>query len=168
MEEYRDIKGYEGFYQVSNLGAVKSLARLMVNRNGKEYQIKERILKLGKGDVYLTVNLYKDGAGKTLSVHTLVATAFLNHTPNRYEGFIVDHIDNDPLNNRVDNLQLITQRHNLSKDSKGSSEYVGVSWNKQTSKWRASVYIDGSYKFLGGFSNELEASEAYQKELQTI
>ena len=168
MEEYRDIKGYEGFYQVSNLGEVKSLARFTIQSNGVKYPIKEKTLKLGRGSVYLTANLYKGGVSKTLSVHTLVAAAFLNHTPNRYEGLIVDHIDNDPLNNRVENLQLVTQRYNVSKDSKGSSEYVGVSWNKQANKWCANVYINGSYKFLGSFSNELEASKAYQKELQTL
>jgi hypothetical protein len=158
MEKFKDIVGYEGLYQVSNLGNIKSF------RSNKE-----RILKSGLGgNGYLTVALHKDGVTKTHTVHRVVAMAFLGHTPNGYK-IVVDHIDNNKLNNMVGNLQLTTARHNVSKDIRGaSSEYVGVSWDKQYKKWRASIYIDGKLKHLGRFKDELKASEAYQNELINI
>ena len=163
-EEYRDIKGYEGFYQVSSLGAVKGLERKTLD--GK--RLKEKVLKLGLGGMYLTVNLCKEGISKTFHVHSLVATAFLGHKSSGHK-VVIDHIDNNRLNNIADNLQLTTQRRNTSKDKKGcSSEYTGVSWNKQANKWISNIYINGKFKFLGVFTNEIEAHEIYQKELQTL
>jgi len=118
MEIFKDIPGYEGIYQVSDLGRVKSL----------KFN-KEKILKPGVNNHgYYTVVLCK-GKRKTINVHQLVAMAFLNHEPCGYNGLIVDHKDNNPLNNRLSNLQLISQRENTSKDKKGSSKYTGVSWN---------------------------------------
>lgn len=165
MEEYRAVKGFEGFYEVSNLGNVKSLARK--SSNGK--QLKEKMLKPGiNSRGYLTLVLHKDGNKKCHQVHQLVAMAFLNHTPNGYKT-VIDHIDNYPLNNRVENLQLISHRENCTKDKIGySSKYVGVTWYKPTSKWRAQIKIDGKNKHIGLFSDELEASNAYQSRLKEI
>ena len=158
-EEFKDIEGYEGLYQVSNLGNVKSL----------KFN-KERILKAAIGSSgYLAVTLTKYGIQKRNQTHQLVATTFLGHTPNGFKGLIIDHVDNNPLNNKVENLQLTTTRHNLSKDRKGgSSEYVGVSWNNAANKWTARILIDGKRKFLGYFTDELDAAEAYIIELQKL
>ena len=168
MEEFRDIPGYEGLYQVSNIGTVKSLARTIIRSNGRKQSYKERILKPGfVVRKYLTVMLCNAGKDKNYYVHQLVAMAFLNHTPNRYIGLVVDHIDNDSLNNNLENLQLISARENCSKDrTGGASQYVGVSWNKRNKKWVARMRINGKLKHLGYFTCELEASEAYQKTLK--
>ena len=157
-EIWKNIPSYED-YQVSNFGNVKSL----------KFN-KEKILKARKGNVgYLYVNLCKNGKCKSLRVHQLVAMSFLKHNPNKTYKVIVDHVDNNPLNNRVDNLQLTTQRHNSSKDKKlTSSKYTGVSWNKAVSKWEVRIWVNGESKYLGRFVNELEASEIYQKELKQI
>tara|TARA_R110000772_G_scaffold207522_2_gene318081 strand:- start:2326 stop:3012 length:687 start_codon:yes stop_codon:yes gene_type:complete len=163
MEEFRDIPGYEGLYQVSNLGNVKSL--------GNDKAKKEKILKQNLVGViskqYFAVQFCVDGKRKTYKVHQLVAMAFLNHIPNGFVGLVVDHIDNNKLNNNLENLQLISARKNNSKDKTGgASQYVGVNWHKPNKKWAALIWINGKHRYLGYFTCELEASEAYQKALK--
>ena len=165
-EVWLPIKSYDGFYEISDLGRVKSLERFINNMFGTKTKIKERFLKFnpdGKG--YLNCRLYKNGVGKTFKIHQLVAIAFLNHTPCGFK-LVVDHIDNNPLNNRLDNLQLITNRENSSKDRKGgTSKYIGVSLASGRKTWLASIRINGKNKYLGYYKTEIEASNAYQKEL---
>ena len=159
MEEiYKDIPNYEGHYQVSNLGNVKSI----------KFK-KERILKCSYTKTgYGFVNLCLNNKVTLRQVHQLVAMAFLNHKPNGHT-LVVDHIDNNPLNNKLENLQVITQRQNSSKDKKGySSKYVGVSWNKRSKKWMALLKLDGKLKSLGYFKDEYQAHLAYQKEIKKI
>lgn len=101
-EVWKDIKGYEALYQVSNLGRVKSLN---YHRTGKE-----RILKPGtqtKG--YLKVPLYKYGKIEEFRVHRLVAEAFIPN-PNKYP--CVNHKDENKQNNSVDNLEWCTVQYN--------------------------------------------------------
>ena len=161
IEEYRAVKGYEGLYEISNFGNVKSLERT----NSMSRRVKERILKQSiAGNSYLRVKLFNG----IRYVHQLVAICFLNHLPNGNK-IVVDHIDNNKSNNRLDNLQLVTQRENTSKDRKGgSSKYIGVHWVKQCKKWKAAISINGKTKIIGMFTNELQASNAYQYELKRI
>ena len=157
MEVWKSIKGYED-YQVSNYGNVKSL------KYGKEKILSKGLDSSG----YLLVCLCKDGKVKTFTIHQLVAVAFLNHTPNGCK-IIIDHIDNDKLNNNIINLQLITHRQNASKDKKGcSSDYVGVSYNKQSNKWQSMMYLNGVNRYLGSFMKEHDAHLAYQEKLKSI
>jgi len=166
-EIWKDIPNYEGYYQVSNFGRVKSLER-KVNAKG-ERLISEKILKpYYGGGGYDAVSLRKNGIKKTSKIHKLVAIAFLGHKPCGHNE-VVDHIDNNRLNNRLDNLQLTTQRHNLSKDKKGgTSKYVGVTLYKPTGKYVSKIRINGKLKHLGYFTNELKAAEAYQDKLKSI
>jgi hypothetical protein len=168
-EIWKEIPNYEGLYQVSNFGNVKSLERYVKGKVGDRLQ-KENILSkrlVGNlGNQYYAVTLCNNKDRKQIKVSVLVAMAFLNHTPNGYVGFTVDHIDNNPLNNNVNNLQVITKRENSSKDRKGVSKYTGVTFNKKSNKWRSQIWIDGKNKTLGSFDDELEAHRAYQKELQ--
>jgi len=167
MEIWKEIKGFED-YEVSNLGRVKSLARIVTTIKGSR-TYKEKILKANTDSTgYMVVTLYKNKKCKTIKVHILVAIAFLNHKPNGHK-LVVDHIDNNPLNNKLGNLQIITQRKNTSKDVKGcSSKYTGVSWNKRFKKWRASIGLKGKTKHLGYFTDELEAAKAYQNALAKL
>lgn len=99
MEEiWKDIKEYEGMYEISNMGRVKSL------KCGKEMIMKKT---LDKG--YELVGLYKDGVPKLHRVHRLVAIQFISN-PNNYP--IINHIDEFPNNNHVDNLEWCTHLHN--------------------------------------------------------
>jgi len=168
-EEWRDIIGYEGVYQVSNLGRVRSLDR--INYKNRFYKgIIKKLVKTGMpNNQYLSTSLNKEGVEKTKRVHVLVAQAFLKHIPDgTHNGYIVDHIDNNSLNNNLSNLQLITNRENLSKDRKGTSKYTGVSWRKDSRNWRARIKVNGKYLTLGTFDNELEASKVYQKALKEL
>jgi len=159
QEEFRSIPNYEGLYEVSNLGNVKSLNYSRTK--------KEKILTPGGGK-YLSVTLCKNKNKKTFRNHILVAIVFLNHTPNGHK-IVIDHINGDRFNNRLDNLQIITQRENSSKDQKvGSSIYVGVHWCKARKKWDSKIRINGEKKSLGRFTNEIDASNAYQTALKTL
>ncbi len=163
-EIWKDVPNYEGHYQVSNLGRVKSLSRKAFN--GKSmHTLKGRILKGSSGKSnYLIVGLSKNGKRKTITIHQLVVMAFLNHKPNGYNGLIVDHVNNIKTDNRLNNLQLVTARHNLSKDRKNkTSKYTGVRWCNSSSKWRSAIYINGNQIHLGLFLSEKEASNTYQK-----
>jgi len=169
IEEYRAVKGYEGIYEVSNFGNVKSLRRENINNKGTKRILKEKLLKPAIGaNRYFHVCLILDKIIKTKSVHQLVAIAFLNHTPENCR-YVVDHIDNNPLNNLVNNLQIITHRENLSKDIKiRSSKYIGVHWFERTKKWKSSIRINGKKKHLGYFLSETEAAKAYKFELNKL
>ena len=170
MEEiFKDIPGYEGMYQVSNLGNVKSLSRKM-NKGKIIFISKEKLLKLSKdGRGYIQVNLSKDKKILNKKVHQLVAMAFLNHIPDGTTKLVVDHIDNNPLNNRVDNLQVITNRHNISKDRKnGTSKYTGVYFEKSRNKYICGIRFNNKIYFHKRFNTELEAHKAYQNKLAEI
>lgn len=170
-EVWKDIdymKGFEGLYQVSNLGNVKSLSKIKFNGR-YYYNANEKILSpLGKNLDYYLVRLYKDKKGKSRTIHSLVAEAFLNHTANGHK-IVIDHINDIKKDNRLENLQIVTQRENCKKtQGRYSSKYKGVSWGKTKNKWLAHVRINGKLFALGSFKTELDASIAYQNKLLTL
>jgi len=167
-EIWKTIPGYEGAYQISSIGKVKSLKRYIDHPISGKSLLIERILKQNpNGGGYLAVKLSKMGVVKTAQVHKLVVMAFRNHVPNGHNGLVVDHINNIREDNRLENLQLVTNRQNSSKDQKGgTSNYIGVCWNKRAKKWRAAIHINGKSKYLGYFINEIDASQAYQNKLK--
>lgn len=168
-EIWKDVVGYEGLYQVSNLGNVFSIPKKWIAGKGGERSHGGKMIStyIDKKGYQIAV-LFINKSRRKKQVHQLVAESFLNHISNGNK-IIVDHINNNPSYNRVENLQIITQRLNSSKDKKGySSEYVGVCWNRHRNKWRSSIRINGVKKELGLFKNEIEASKAYQKALLEI
>jgi len=166
-EIWKEIIGYEGLYEVSNYGNIKSISRTITKGN-ITYVTKDKLLKQSVDTVgYPYVNLSDYKKQKTFRVHQLVAIAFLNHTPNKYDGLLVDHIDGDKLNNYLSNLQLVTNRKNSSKDRKNkTSKFTGVSWHKQSNKWLAQVRKNNKVEYLGVFEKEEEAAIAYLNSLQ--
>jgi DNA-binding transcriptional regulator YiaG len=109
MERWKDISEYEGMYQVSNLGNVKSLRRK--KWNGFDYQeIVEKILAQKIHKQYKYINLCKSGEQKMIGVHRLVALSFI---PNPEGKRYVNHKDNNPSNNHMDNLEWATQAENI-------------------------------------------------------
>jgi len=166
-EIWKPIKDFETAYEVSNLGRVKSLARERKNGTGS-YLHKERILKHGISSFYYNVCLKFNGKTKTRNVHQLVAEAFLNHIPWGYK-LVVNHKDFNPLNNRLENLEIITHRENTNKKHiKSKSIYTGVYWIESRKKWRSLIQINGKIKHLGYFKTDLEAGQAYQNKLLTL
>lgn len=110
-EEWRDIVGYEGIYQVSNTGLVRSLDRLRKHKGNNVVKIKGVTLKgyVSDSTGYRMVGLSKNGNAKTFTVHRLTATHFLENIKNKPQ---VNHIDCDKLNNRIDNLEWSTSSEN--------------------------------------------------------
>ena len=168
MEIFKTIEGFEG-YEVSNLGRVKSLKRKIKHSSGSFFISKERFLKpyVSTGG-YLRVNLSKKCKTKQKKIHQLVAIAFLKHKPCGMK-LVVDHINNVKTDNRLDNLQVVTHRYNVSKSApKGSSKYTGVRYIKKNKNWRAQIVINGKYNHLGVFTDEIEAAQAYQNALKKL
>lgn len=109
-EIWKDIPEYDGLYQISNFGQVKSLKRIVSNGNGKR-NIEEKILKQSKcNNHYFQVNLSKNGKIKTYYVHRLVAMAFIKNHNNLS---IINHIDGNGFNNNELNLEWCTQKDNV-------------------------------------------------------
>jgi hypothetical protein len=157
-EIFKIIPNYEGMYEVSNLGNVKSFKG-----------INERILKPNLSNSgYLAVVLSKKNKTKLIRIHQLVAMVFLNHIPCGHK-LVVNHLDFNKKNNKLDNLEITTQRKNANrKHIKSTSKYVGVHWHKAMNKWCSSIVINKKQKNLGYFKREYDAHLAYQNELEEL
>jgi len=151
-EIYKDVNGYEGLYQVSNLGRVKSF-----------YSGKERILKPGKHTRgYLLIILRKNKKPKPYRISRLVASTFIGDLDNK----VVDHIDHDVTNNRVDNLRICSQAqntYNRIKRKNTSSKFKGVYWYKSRRRWRGIIGFNSKAMHIGYYNTELEGAKAYDK-----
>lgn len=109
--EWRDVKGYEGYYEVSEYGNIRSLKRTIIRSDGvkQERSAKDKSVFITP-DGYLYVKLSKDGIDKRKPVHAIVAEAFLTGW---FEGAEINHIDYDRKNNHYTNLEWITHADNI-------------------------------------------------------
>lgn len=166
MENWKTIDGYQG-YQISDLGKVKSLKG-----------IRERILNpYLDANGYLMVGLSLNGKTKRQTVHQLVAIAFLNHKPCGHK-LVVDHINGWKIDNRLDNLQIVTQKFNVNKSIKMLNEITTrpftaeinkyLTWSIKLNKWILLLRRKGKQIYLGYFDNEIEASQTYQNALKQL
>lgn len=133
MEEiWKDIKGYEGIYQVSNFGRVRSLDRTVADKRGRTLKIKGKILSPSvspKGG-YLGIALCKNGKSHSMKVHRLVAEAFI---PNDNNLPCINHKDEDTSNNKASNLEWCTWKYN---DNYGKhSERISKSHSKRVAQY---------------------------------
>lgn len=111
IEIWKDIPSYEGYYQASNLGKIKSLKRIIMRKDGKPYLQKEQLLKPGRNRKgYLHCNLTKNFKQTNISVHRLVAITFIDNPNNLPQ---INHIDGNKENNSVDNLEWISNYDNM-------------------------------------------------------
>ena len=150
MEEiWKDIKDYEGLYQVSNLGRVKSLER--ITRHGHLW--KERLLKICYNPAnYKIVILAKDGKNKTRLVHRLVAEAFIPNPDNLPQ---INHKDENPTNSCVDNLEWCTNKYNVN---------YGTRNERHAAKMSKTVYqytLDGELIKVWQSTREIERQLGY-------
>lgn len=157
MEEiFVPIKGYEAYYEISNLGRVKS--NYNWHKKVKGF-LSPSVMKIG----YKSVNLYINDTPKRFYIHRLVAEHFIDN-PNGYK--FVDHIDGDMLNNSINNLRWCTKRQNEtfrnSKKLTYSSKYTGVCYDKYWNKYKASTRLNGKTYNIGTYKTEEEAYEAYK------
>jgi hypothetical protein len=108
-EVWKDIVGYEGLYEVSSLGNVKSLPKTRRGRAGVKIRVTGRILRPWKKNKYDFVGLAKDGVKTEFYVHRLVASSFLGEK----HGLEVNHKDGDRNNNSIENLEWVTHAQNI-------------------------------------------------------
>lgn len=154
MEIFKDIPNYEGLYQVSNFGNVKSI------RNNK-------ILSPAKHKCgYIWVILCNNKVRKTFFVHRLVALTFIPNEKNKPQ---VNHKDSNKLNNILENLEWADNRENhthslIKKET--SSIYTGVYFSNQKKKWLSKIYINGKSKHLGTHNCETKAYISYMNFLK--
>jgi hypothetical protein len=171
MEIWKDIKGYEGYYQVSNAGRVKSLPRRLERRGRWHMNIRERILKPAinrKG--YERIRLCVQMQERDFSVHRLVAEAFLPNPESKPE---VNHINCNKADNRVDNLEWATTKenvthaiaNNLRRGLKGERSAKAMLTNAQAAELRAKY---GSRKMtIRELSNETNISYTVVQKIVT-
>ena len=121
-EEWRDVAGWEGLYLVSNLGKVMSLRR--VDRYGRT--LGGNLLKpVDIGNGYYRVRLSHSKRREYISVHRMVATAFV---PNPHNYTIINHKDENPANNEAENLEWCTQKYNINygnRNKKAGAKHRG-------------------------------------------
>lgn len=164
QEIWKDIKGYEGKYQISNLGNVRSLYD--TNQFKKTFRIKK--LSLGERSGYKVIALTKNGKRKSFQVHRLVAEAFI---PNLQDKPFINHIDENRINNNINNLEWCTQlenvRHSLHKrinkwvNRFGSTKEKYITERKAYNKisYEVNVYNLGKKKYLGKYATLDEAKK---------
>lgn len=150
-EEWRDVVGYEGLYQVSNMGRVRSLTRTILRSKKygvgmpRTYYAKEKpLIKNRTG--YYKVNLCKNGIHKQPLVHQLVARAFIPN-PNNYH--FVNHLDCNRINNNVENLEWCTQKMNSQHASRMGSFRDGVNRHFERMPNVEVRDYDGNLVFVG-------------------
>lgn len=169
VEVWKDIPDLIGRYQVSDLGRIKSLSRVKKNGQGswltKTFILKTQLSKRG----YICFTTIVNGKYKTFSVHQLMSICFLNHKPDGTFKIVVDHKNGCRIDNRLNNLQLITNRENVSKGIRPNkkSKYVGVASIPNGSFTSRLIHL-GEIINLGTFKTEEEASEYYQNALKAI
>lgn len=113
LEIWKDIPGFEGKYQASTMGNIKSLNRQEYSSryNSRGYTVQERILKprkCGKNGKYLSVVLYKNGEKYNCRIHRLVCLTFLG-----YSDLTINHINENTTDNKLSNLEYLTNADNL-------------------------------------------------------
>ena len=161
MEIWKDINGYEGLYQVSNFGNVRSLDRYVIGKDGVEKHFKGKMMAKTKGtDGYCLVRLSKDCIAKTYKIHRLVMTTF--KPLDDYTDMEVNHIDCDRTNNRLDNLEWTTHIDNVRHSSKKGhySKYKGSKYPKSNFTDEQIKIIRTMYKM--GWSISQIVFEIYQ------
>jgi len=110
MEEWRDIIGYEGLYQISNKGRVKSKARTIPYKDGRNRPVKTKYLKISLRDLYYCVDLSNANVRAQIKLHRLLGKAFIPNPLNKPE---INHKDGNKLNNDLSNLEWCTHAENM-------------------------------------------------------
>ena len=167
MEEeiWKDIPEYEGSYQASNLGRIRSLDRFRPNHQCGSGFVKEGVLIQGyinKKHGYHTVGLSFNNVSATFYTHKLVILSFYGIKSDN--NIVIDHINRIKTDNRLINLQVITQSENIRKaidKSNTYSVYFGVYKGNRDGKWRARIKINNEQISLGQKDDEYEASKLY-------
>lgn len=167
-ETWKPIPGYEGLYEASSLGRVRSLDRVVRGRGGCARRISGKVLTPQLNEKgYWTLVLWKNNKLKTWKISRVVALAFGVITADQE----VDHEDRDKAHNAVSNLRASTRAGNVRNRAKGArntSGYKGVSWAAHAKRWVAQITTDRKLKKLGYFDDPAEAHEAYKQAARAL
>lgn len=143
MIEWRDVKGYEGLYQVSNNGLVRSVDR--VTTGNRHRNLNGKLLEQNTNEFgYLMVHPCKDGKSKTKRVHRLVAEAFIPNIDNKP---YINHKDGNPQNNNVENLEWCTQKENVQHALDTGLRQIHCTLTKGQVEYIRKVYIPYDRQF---------------------
>lgn len=167
MEIWKPVKNYEGIYEISSYGNLRSVDRQCIYKNGSIKLLKGKPKKLQYiQDKYVITTLSKDNTLKTFAVHLLVAEAFLPRVLNKTQ---INHIDGNKHNNHIENLEWVTPSENkihafktgLQKRT-GISKYHNVTYCdnplRPNRKWRASIRYKRKNYGLRTFLTEEDAA----------
>lgn len=159
-EIFKDIYGYEGLYQISNYGRVKSIARVIFEKNGKKRKIKQTILtQKNNGRNYLSVGLNKNGVPIIHYVHRLAAKAFIINIKNKAT---VNHRDGNKFNNKIENLEWATysenNKHSFDTGLKKPSRAMLGKKGSKSPFAKPVLQFDMDGKFIARFSSVVEAT----------
>jgi hypothetical protein len=167
FEKWKDVAGYEGYYQISNFGRVRSLDRNETNINNVTRKLKGSLKSTFINQHnYVLVTLSKNNENKAFCLHRLVAEAFISNPNNLDE---VNHKDRNKRNNFLSNLEWCTSRentHHARTKMISTSKYIGVSYspNDKINPWVSRITINGKVKYIGRYLNEKLAYKAYLNE----
>ena len=148
-EEWKTIPKHSR-YLISTLSNIK--------RKGKE-----KLLKKQFRDPYNGININ----GKRYRIAVLMAITFLGHIPNNYS-YVIDHINNNPLDDRLINLQIITHRENCSKNRTDKTGFTGIHFNTKTKQYRVTARIQKKKRHLGCFNTIEKAIEHHKKAIDNV
>lgn len=168
-ERWIPILGFEGYYEVSDYGRVRSVDRIVGGMGDHHLKGKQKAFCLSgpKCKKYYYVNLYKDCKGKLYAVHRFVGILFVPN-PNNYK--LLNHKDHNQLNNHWTNLEWVNFRENVShagfKNNKSKVTGVQKYEGKRKTRWSSVININRHVKYLGTFDTQEQASNAYKKALQ--
>ena len=160
--------GHETNVEVTKCGRVRRVKKSFTKKALKIGEVDFTKTKLigGYKRVSILVNSLND---MSITVHRLVASAFLNYKFENKHNLVVDHIDSNKLNNNLINLRIITNRENCSKERTIKTGLpVGVHFSIKRQKFQSDIIINSKRKFLGYFNTAEEASQAYQNKLKSL
>lgn len=168
-ERWEDIPGYEGHYQVSNYGQIRSLLRWNSGRH--LYQVRETPLIMSpfdNGNGYRQVMLRRNGNRKPFYVHRLVAIVFCDNPENKST---INHLDHNRANNRADNLQWCTQKENVQYSSYRMRHPKNAAVPKSTNEkyirfWHGRYELTIHERYIGAFSTLSDAVMVRDKYLK--
>jgi len=154
METWKDVKGYEGLYQVSDLGRIRSLGRVCNAKNNSTSKKRERIL-IQEITVfgYCRVRLFNlDGKAKHYAVHRLVAENFIGNI----EGFEINHKNEIKTDNRLENLEIVTSKENCNYGTR--NERLSKINTKNKAIWcKGVIQKDKDGNIIARYDSRLEA-----------
>ena len=152
LTNFKNIKDYEGLY--------------MINSNGDIYNCKRKNLMkslICKGNGYFKIGLTKNNKQKTYLLHRLIAIHFIEN-PNNYE--LVDHIDNNRINNKLDNLRWVDYSGNIRNRTIKRTQDLPRGVYKDYNRYKTCISLNNKQIYLGMFKTVEEASEAYEKKFK--